>query len=71
MVEKELGKKRWLWLSGFEVQIELQLQIDVEGPETSENQTQTFIHNIISKRLRRVVSGSIHYIQWLLKYDCF
>ena len=29
-------------------QIEPQLQIDVEGPETSENLTQSFIHNIIS-----------------------
>ena len=44
MVEKELGK---VTLALTEVQIEHRLQIDVEGPETSENPTQSFIHNII------------------------
>ena len=29
-----------------EVQIEPRLQIDVEGPETLENPTQSFVHNI-------------------------
>ena len=37
---------------GFDsaVQIESRLQIDVEGPETSKNLMQSFIHNIIRRR---------------------
>ena len=33
-LKRNWGKKRWLWFS--EVQIELQLQIDVEAPDVGE-----------------------------------
>ena len=50
MVEKKLGEESFALTT--EVQIALQLQIDVEGPETSENPTQSFIHNIIQRRIQ-------------------
>ena len=59
MVENELEEET-LASTGSEVQIELQFQTDVEGPETSKNPTQSFIHNIISNDCVRFsdVSGS-------------